>query len=198
MNGLLGGRVWLEEVSLWRVYLVWGAIFLSSSLLSCLCLCLSSSLPLSLLSCFPYPASPSLCVSLPPGCPKRNNFSLHCLLAVMFHLTKAHYNGSSRSWTETSGTMSQKSIFPPSHVSQIPCSYRDMANTPLLWTLPTPRVSWRKVSKSVKNSSISHSRKCCHSITKSAGRLQEAGEDQGQIEAKTKTVNLQSPTTSLA
>lgn len=60
MNGLLGGRVWLEDVSLWRVYLVWGAIFLSSSLLSCLCLCLSSSLPLSLLSCFPYPAPHSV------------------------------------------------------------------------------------------------------------------------------------------
>lgn len=46
-----------------------------------------------------------------------------------------------------------------------------------------------------KNIFEMHSGKCCHSIVKSVGRFQEAGEDHGQVEAEAKTTNLQSPST---
>ena len=56
-----------------------------------------------------------------------NIFSLHCLLAVVFHITKAHHNEASQSETETSETVSQNKYC--LQVMHLRCLIRELTNT---------------------------------------------------------------------
>lgn len=98
-------------------------------------LILPAPLPFFLL---PFPSN-SLCVSLLSGCRTVNIFSLHCLLAVVFHLTKAHHNGASQSETET---VSQNKYC--LQVMHLRCLIH------LSYELCLHAISWRKISKKKK------------------------------------------------